>query len=192
MMAASERMLLGIDISKSKMDVMLFKGTQHLHERFNNSAAGIAELLKWLASQQVSELHVCLEATNVYWEEVAQALYGTGYRVSVVNPRRIKGFGMSQMQRSKTDKADSEVIASFCAATEPAAWQPRTPTQTARLAAAPAGFEEEPGPTQKSPTNDQGCGCQSLVATLGGGFGSRTASGGETIERCERTVSGVA
>jgi transposase len=129
MMAASERMLLGIDISKSKMDVMLFKGTQHLHERFNNSAAGIAELLKWLASQQVSELHVCLEATNVYWEEVAQALYGTGYRVSVVNPRRIKGFGMSQMQRSKTDKADSEVIASFCAATEPAAWQPRTPTQ---------------------------------------------------------------
>jgi transposase len=122
-------MILGIDISKSSMDVMLFKGTKRLHERFNNTAAGIAALLKWLQKQQVSELHVCLEATNVYWEEVAQALYGAGYKVSVVNPRRIKGFGMSQMQRNKTDKADSLVIASFCAATDPAAWQPPTETQ---------------------------------------------------------------
>src|SRR5690242_13790732 len=111
MIEAIVRMILGIDISKCSMDVMLLKGTKRLHERFNNTAAGIATLLKWLQKQQVSELHVCLEATNVYWEEVAQALYGAGYKVSVVNPRRIKGFGMSQMQRNKTDKADSEVIA---------------------------------------------------------------------------------
>jgi hypothetical protein len=25
-------------------------------------------LLRWLLSQEVSELHVCLEATNVYWK----------------------------------------------------------------------------------------------------------------------------
>src|SRR5690242_17421835 len=102
------QMILGIDISKSTMDVMLYKGAEHIHKRFNNTAAGISELRKWLLSQQVSELHVCLEATNVYWEEVAEALYEAGYKVSVVNPRRIKGFGMSQMQRNKTDKADSE------------------------------------------------------------------------------------
>jgi transposase len=60
---------------------------------------------------------------------VAEALYGVGYKVSVVNPRRIKGFGMSQMQRNKTDKADSLVIASFCAATDPTQWQPPTETQ---------------------------------------------------------------
>jgi transposase len=122
-------MILGIDISKSTLDVMLFTGTEHVHQRFNNTATGIAELLKWLLSHRVSELHVCLEATNIYWEEVAEALYNAGYKVSVVNPRRIKGFGMSQMQRNKTDKADSEVIAAFCAATEPAEWQPPTETQ---------------------------------------------------------------
>ena len=105
------RMILGIDISKATMDVMLLKGQARVHKCFNNTAAGIAELLQWLQEQQVSELHVCLEATNVYWEAVAHALYTTGYRVSVVNPRRIKGFGMSQMQRNKTDKADSLVIA---------------------------------------------------------------------------------
>jgi len=123
------RMILGIDIAKRSMDVMLLKGKERLYAHFNNTPAGIAELLKWLRQEQVSELHVCMEATNVYWEAVAEALYAQGYKVSVVNPLRIKGFGMSQMQRNKTDKADSHVIASFCAAMEPAAWQPPNETQ---------------------------------------------------------------
>jgi transposase len=129
MLALMVGMILGIDIAKATMDVMLLKGKERIYGHFNNSTAGIAELLKWLQKQHVSDLHVCMEATNVYWEEVAEALYGAGYRVSVVNPRRIKGFGMSQMQRNKTDKADSEVIASFCAATEPTEWQPPSETQ---------------------------------------------------------------
>src|SRR3954452_16294795 len=36
---------------------------------------------------------------------------------------------MSQMQRNKTDKVDSGVIATFCATTEPEPWQPPTETQ---------------------------------------------------------------
>ena len=129
MKALLVRMILGIDIAKRSMDVMLLKGKARLHAHFNNTPAGIAELCKWLRQEQVRELHVCMEATNVYWEEVAEALYAAGYKVSVVNPRRIKGFGMSQMQRNKTDKADSDVIASFCAATEPAGWQAPNETQ---------------------------------------------------------------
>jgi len=124
------RMILGIDISKRSMDVTLVREGKRLHERFENTASGIKQLLQWLVEQPVSELHVCMEATNTYWEAVAEALYAEGYCVSVVNPTRIKGFAMSQMQRNKTDKLDSEVIAAYCEAMQPAAWQPPTETQS--------------------------------------------------------------
>jgi transposase len=42
----------------------------------------------------------------------------------VVNPARIKGYAQATMQRNKTDKLDSAVIASFCATHHPSAWQP--------------------------------------------------------------------
>jgi transposase len=125
MIEASVRMILGIDISKLSMDVTLLKGgnCQRVHKRFANTEPGIESLLGWLVSQEVGGLHVCMEATNVYWEKVAAALSNADYRVSVVNPRRIKGFAMSQMQRNKTDKLDSEVIAAYCAALKPQEWE---------------------------------------------------------------------
>ena len=125
-------MILGIDISKQSFDVTLRVGAgKQTHEQFNNTAAGIAALVHWLADQGVvGELAVCMEATNIYWEAVAEALHGEGYRVSVVNPTRIKGFAMSQLRRTKTDKLDSEVIAAFCAAMQPEAWEPPTETQS--------------------------------------------------------------
>ena len=46
------------------------------------------------------------------------------FKVSVVNPARIKGFAMSRLCRVKTDKADSELIARFCQAMQPDLWQP--------------------------------------------------------------------
>jgi transposase len=121
--------VLGIDISKQHMDVTWLSQAGQVHARFANTTAGIAQLLAWLRGQPVSELHGCMEATNIYWEEVAEALHQAGYTVSVVNPRRIKGFAMSQMRRNKTDKLDSEVIAAYCAALAPDAWQPPSETQ---------------------------------------------------------------
>jgi transposase len=70
-----------------------------------------------------------MESTSVYWEEVAEALHKAGYRVSVVNPVRIKGYAMSQLRRSKTDPLDGDVIADFCRTQEPEAWTPPTPEQ---------------------------------------------------------------
>jgi len=47
-----------------------------------------------------------------------------GIKVSVVNPLRIKGFAQSHLTRNKTDKADAILIAKFCQAMRPTAWQP--------------------------------------------------------------------
>ncbi len=124
-----ETSVLGIDISKRHLDATLMQGEERVYVRVENTASGIKGLQKWLESQRVKGVHVCMEATNVYWEAVAEALYRAGYEVSVVNPMRIKGFAMSQMQRNKTDKLDSEVIAAYCAAMAPASWEPPSATQ---------------------------------------------------------------
>ena len=47
-----------------------------------------------------------------------------GWKVSVVNPARIKGFAQSELARTKTDRADAALLARFCAALRPALWVP--------------------------------------------------------------------
>jgi len=120
---------LGIDLAKLTFDAMLLRAGVSFFQQFANSPAGFQQLHQWLLDQGVSRLHVCMEATNVYWEALALFVYEQGYTVSVVNPARIKGYAMSQMQRNKTDKLDSATIASFCATQTPQPWTPPTAAQ---------------------------------------------------------------
>lgn len=119
--------ILGIDLAKLTFDatLLLTDGTQHYHA-FPNTPEGFKALQAWLNQHGVKELHACMEATNIYWEALATYLHEAGYRVSVVNPARIKGYAQATMQRNKTDKLDSAVIASFCATHHPTIWQPLT------------------------------------------------------------------
>lgn len=122
--------IVGIDIAKATLEVLLLKAddSQQAAE-FANNESGLKKLQQWLKKQGVSQAHVCMEATNIYWEEPAEFLVEQGYQVSVVNPARIKGFALSQLRRTKTDKLDSQVIAQFCQKLKPALWTPPTPTQ---------------------------------------------------------------
>jgi transposase len=70
-----------------------------------------------------------MEATNIYYEALATFLSAAGHIVSVVNPARIKGYAQATMQRNKTDKLDSAVIAFFCRTHRPKAWQPLSDEQ---------------------------------------------------------------
>lgn len=115
--------VLGIDIAKRSFDVTLLRdGGARRHAQFANTASGFAALQDWLSNQHIQHLHACMEATNVYWEALAAFLADAGHRVSVVNPARIKGFAQSQMNRTKTDKQDSRIIALFCQQCCPDAW----------------------------------------------------------------------
>jgi transposase len=122
--------VLGIDLAKESFDATLLTstGAQH-YSSFSNSAEGFTQLQAWLGEHGVSELHACMEATNIYWEALATFLHAHGYTVSVVNPARIKGYAQATMQRNKTDKLDSSVIASFCAKHQPSAWEPQSEEQ---------------------------------------------------------------
>lgn len=117
--------MIGIDVAKDKLDVCLLEETGNKHqETFDNNKSGINKLHRWLKKQAAKTAHVCLEATGVYGELVAETLHKRGYVVSVVNPARIKAYGASQMQRNKTDGLDAALIADYCRTQEPPAWEP--------------------------------------------------------------------
>lgn len=122
--------VLGVDVSKKTLDVTLLneKGGKR-RKRFPNTIAGIAALQKWLQQQTTGQVHICMESTSVYWEALAETMAEAGYEVSVVNPVRIKGYGMSQLRRSKTDPLDGDVIADFCRTQQPPIWTPPTTDQ---------------------------------------------------------------
>lgn len=119
-------MYLGIDISKQTLDCCLISDGIFYERKFYNDSGGIAKLQKWLDEHGADHtLHCCCEATGTYYEESAKAL-ACRYKMSVVNPRTIKGFGMAVMNRSKTDRQDAKLIARYCQAMKPEQWQSAT------------------------------------------------------------------
>lgn len=119
--------ILGIDISKDTLDVILLKEQGRTYASFSNDQAGFTRLTRWLSSQDAGQVHACLEATGQYGDGVAEYLYLAGHAVSVVNPARIKRYGDSKLHRNKTDKADAALIAEFCQKEKTALWTPLPP-----------------------------------------------------------------
>lgn len=121
--------VVGIDIAKERFNVALLRGGKYRHKSFVNNAEGFSALSMWLQRQGiegVGGVHACMESTGVYTEPLAQYLYDSGYKVSVVNPARVKGFAQSELIRTKTDKVDASVIARFCLAMRPEEWIPES------------------------------------------------------------------
>jgi transposase len=119
--------ILGLDIAKAKLDthfVRVGAADQPIRRRYDNTPAGQEQLVSWLAGQPVGQLHVCLEATGTYGRAVALRLHQAGYRVSIVNPLRIKRYGQSELLRVKTDQSDAALIARFCLTQQPPPWTP--------------------------------------------------------------------
>ncbi|MDD3329299.1 MAG: IS110 family transposase [Zoogloea sp.] len=122
---------LGIDVAKAKLDCALrLTNGKFRHKVVDNTPAGFKALEDWLAKEGATALQVCMEASGIYWETVAEHLATRPETtVSVVNPGQIKAFGASRMVRTKTDKVDAKLIAQFCAERTPEPWQAPTPAE---------------------------------------------------------------
>jgi len=119
---------LGIDVAKNKFDVALLKNEKYkTKSSLGNNASGFTALLAWMKQREPGEIHVCLEATGAYGDQLAKFLFENGYTVSVVNPSRVKAFGEAELLRNKNDKIDAKLLARFCEKMTPAAWQPDPP-----------------------------------------------------------------
>jgi len=119
-----QKFVLGIDVAKAKLDCTLRLTTgKFRHKVVQNNLKGFQELNTWLDKQGAPVAHVCMEATSIYWEDVAEYFAHKNFPVSVVNPAQIKSFGDSLLVRNKTDKADAQLIATFAFERNPEVWR---------------------------------------------------------------------
>jgi transposase len=116
---------VGIDIGKFKFDVaVLSPQIRTKHRAFSNDQEGFEKLVAWLESLGVDKPHFCMEATGRYGEQLAYHLHDQGNKVSVVNPNCIKNYGRSKLKRTKNDKIDAALIATYCERESPLLWHP--------------------------------------------------------------------
>lgn len=120
-----EKAILGVDISKHKFDVCLIFCNKIRHKLFDNNYAGYQKLIDWCFQQGTKSMHICMEATSHYMEDLANFMHDLGHDVSIVNPAQIKAFTKNELLRGKTDKSDAATIARFCQANKPTIWQPQ-------------------------------------------------------------------
>lgn len=121
----------GIDIAKATFDIATLhpNGKYHTKGKLTNNDSGFEALRVWLDKHTEPGAWIVMEATGVYHEPLAEYLHERGYRVCVVNPACIKKYSESRLQRVKTDKIDSKLIALYGVThlEQLKAWQPVTP-----------------------------------------------------------------
>src|SRR5512135_339718 len=121
---------LGIDVSKAKLHACLLnaEGTSTT-KVVDNSPPGIPRLLAWAVRHgaPAAQVHAVMEATGVYHEVAAHALFEAGVTVSIVNPAQAKDFARGLAVRTKTDGVDGHVLVRFGALLKPPAWHPPDP-----------------------------------------------------------------
>ena len=65
-----------------------------------------------------------MEASGVYYLNLAVFLHQQGVTVSVANPLSVRRFCQIQLVRTKTDKKDAAMIASYGEMVQPKIWHP--------------------------------------------------------------------
>ena len=121
---------MGIDVSKSTLDVALIKGDEVLLEiKILNQSKAIGQLIKELKNLHVpiEDLVVCLEHTGIYCLIALESFHKKGIKICLERALQIK---QSQgMTRGKSDKLDARRIALYALKNqqELTFWKPQRP-----------------------------------------------------------------
>lgn len=110
-------LFVGIDVSKYKHDLAILDEHGEIlskHFQFANTFQGFQKLKEHLETLEIqtSELHIALEDTGYYADNLVAFLQKVGYPTFTYNPLLIKEFVKSlTLRKSKTDKKDALSIA---------------------------------------------------------------------------------
>ena len=74
-------------------------------------------------------LSVVMEATGIYYLDLALELHAAGLPVSVINPKSFHNFAKLMLQNSKTDQIDAQLLAEYGERMAPRLWVPPTADQ---------------------------------------------------------------
>lgn len=123
---------VGIDLSKEDFKAcmgLINTGQQvsiKASSSFANTPAGFACFVSWVAkhARQDLPLSYVMEATGIYYEQLAYFLFSKGLSVSVVLPTKAKAYLESLGHKSKTDALDARGLAYMGAQQNLPLWQP--------------------------------------------------------------------
>ncbi|MFK4936794.1 IS110 family RNA-guided transposase, partial [Lactococcus garvieae] len=110
-------LFVGIDVSKYKHDLAILDEYGEIlnkHFQFANTYQGFQKLKELLETLEIptSDLHIALEHTGHYADNLVAFLQKLGYPTFTYNPLLIKEFVKSlTLRKSKTDKKDALSIA---------------------------------------------------------------------------------
>lgn len=120
----------GIDVSAKSVELVLRQnGRRFGRETFAQTPEGHRQLQQRLRTARPQ--HVVLEATGVYYVDLAVTLAHAGLPVSVINPRSFHHFAKLKLQGSKTDGIDAELLAEYGERMAPQPWTPPDPSRLA-------------------------------------------------------------
>jgi len=119
---------VGIDVSLNTVSVAWGCSAETIgcSQSYPQTRAGFGSLVKALKATRYEPgaVVVVLEATSTYWMQVAVVLHEAGYQVRVVNPKQAYHFMQAEMQQTKTDAIDAQLLARMAAKHALPVWQP--------------------------------------------------------------------
>lgn len=111
---------VGIDVgAKSVVVCVRHAGRHATTQEFKQTPAGHQALIKTLRQQVAC---VVLEATGIYYLDLAVALHRAGLPVAVINPRSFHHFANLKLSNSKTDAVDAALLAEYGECMKPSLW----------------------------------------------------------------------
>ena len=107
---------IGIDVAKDSLVCCIGKldpdGQQIFSKTksFNNAPDGFDQLLNWVNLSECEDLIFVMEATGVYYENLAYWLDNHNQKLSVLLPNKVKHFAKSLNIKTKTDGIDAQLL----------------------------------------------------------------------------------
>lgn len=112
---------VGIDIAAKTFEMVVRRdGKSARMVSFKQTPEGHAQALKQLKA--LNPKHIVMEATGIYYLDLAVMLSKAGLPVSVINPKSARHFAELKMAGSKTDGIDSALLAEFGERMDPKRW----------------------------------------------------------------------
>jgi len=116
----SSHEIVGIDVAARKLVVI---GERLTLAEYENTAAGRSKLVNAL-SRSPQPVRVVLEATGIYFLDLACELAAAGIAVMVANPKATHHFAEAILQRRKNDPVDAAMLREYGRRMDFVSWQP--------------------------------------------------------------------
>ena len=102
----------GVDVGAAELFLVIRNNAISMKaQTFANTPADRQRLLKRLS--KFPGVTVCLEATGVYYLDLALSLADAGARLMVLNPKASHNFAKVLLRNSKTDAVDADTLAQY-------------------------------------------------------------------------------